>query len=431
MDITDMTVKAFTTDKPERAACAPAGPSRGLGRPLFRGASGAGLALASALLAALFLAGCPAPGKTGGREIAPVPPPEKGSPPVAGRPLSGVPAPWGDLAGSLSRLGLPEDRVRGFFRSEGLAFTPRPMETKLRELFGIFFRSDLTKQIQESLYQLGYDIRIDGRNGSGTRAAIQRYQKDHGLAADGRVTQALAKALDAAARSGKVRPLSEYRPPPAGKPDRTSTHTQFSSPSAVASLRAHYQADKAIFDRMERAYQVPGPLVASIMWIETGYGSYFGKAKAAVSLASMAASADYSLIAPRLSDIDRDSETRAYLSETAAKRGAWARDELAALLSFAWANGHDPMEFPGSIYGAVGYGQFMPSNISRYAVDGDGDQRIDLFEKTDAVFSIGNYLKEHGWSGDMSSEDKRRAVIRKYNNSGTYINTVLYVAGAL
>jgi membrane-bound lytic murein transglycosylase B len=346
---------------------------------------------------------------------------------VAGRELSGVPSPWGEIAGSLVSLGLPQDRVRAFFRSPGLSYNPSPMETKLRELFPIFFRSDLTKAIQERLWQLGYDLTVDGRNGPGTRRAIEAYQKDGGNAADGRVTQALADELERKLATGRVRPLSQYRPPAARPPDRSSTNRRFTDAAAISRLRAMYQADRPIFERMERAYHVPGQLVASIMWIETSYGGYFGSAKAAANLASMAASADYGLIAPHVADLGRDREARAFLAETAAKRGAWARDELAALLRYAWANGLDPMEFPGSIYGAVGYGQFMPSNIAKFAVDGDGDQKIDLFQKADAVFSIGNFLREHGWSGDMSSEDKRRGVIRKYNNSGVYVNTVLYV----
>ena len=69
----------------------------------------------------------------------------------------------------------------------------------------------------------------------------------------------------------------------------------------------------------------------------------------------------------------------------------------------------------------------MPSNVLKYGVDGNGDGRVDLFEKADAIFSIGNYLKAHGWGGSMG-EEARRAVIMKYNKSGVYVNTVLYVA---
>ena len=312
-----------------------------------------------------------------------------------------------------------------------MVFSPAPMETKLRELFPIFFRSDLTRAVQEKLYQLGYDITIDGRNGPGTRGAVKSFQSDRGLAQDGRINAALSARLDRELASGKVRDLSGYKPPPAGKPDRSSTHRQFTNAQAISQIRSRYQADRAIFDRAERAFQVPGPLIASIMWIETSYGGFFGTRLAAVSLASMAASQDYKIIGPYVADLEEDSEARAYLADTARKRGLWAQDELEALLAYAWTNGLDPLTFPGSIYGAIGYGQFMPSNISKYAVDGDGDQRIDLFNKTDAIFSIANYLKQNGWSGDMTQEEKRRAVIRRYNQSGIYVNTVLYVMDAI
>ncbi|MDR2349992.1 MAG: lytic murein transglycosylase, partial [Deltaproteobacteria bacterium] len=332
------------------------------------------------------------------------------------------------LAGELVRDGLPEGRVRRFFSSPGLEYNPLPMETKLRELFGIYFDSDLTREVQEKLFRLGREILIDGKNGPGTGRAILAFEKERNLPANGKVTRNLLAALDKALKTETSRPLSEYKPPVPAKPSRTATHGRFTNESAIKTISGLYLADKKIFDRMEAIHGVPGPVVASVMWIETGYGNYFGKNKAAVMLASMAASADYSLVAPRLRDLEENEGAGAYLSETALKRGAWARDELEALLVYAWENGLDPMDFPGSVYGAVGYGQFMPSNIKKHAVDGDGDRKIDLFDKTDAVHSIGNYLRNHGWRGDMSDEEKRREVIRRYNNSGVYVNTVLYVA---
>jgi membrane-bound lytic murein transglycosylase B len=305
------------------------------------------------------------------------------------------------------------------------------MESKLRELFGIFYRSDLTKAVQEKLYQLGYEVFIDGRLGPGTRRAVQSFQTDHGFSATGRVNDDLDKKLNLALVAGKVRNLSDYKPPAAATPSRSATHTQFTNQTALNNIRNHYLRDKAIFDRMEKVYNVPGPLVASIMWIETGYGNFFGKAKAAFSLASMAAAADYDLVAGEVADLDIDSDTRAFMVETAQKRGAWAADELKALLVYAWQNKIDPASFYGSIYGAIGYGQFMPSNIAKYAVDGNRDGRIDLFDKTDAIFSIGRYLRESGWKEPMTNEEARRKVIMLYNRSGVYVNTVLYVADSI
>jgi membrane-bound lytic murein transglycosylase B len=46
----------------------------------------------------------------------------------------------------------------------------------------------------------------------------------------------------------------------------------------------------------------------------------------------------------------------------------------------------------------MGGGQFMPSSYRRYAVDGDEDERSDLWASWPDVFaSIANYFREAGW----------------------------------
>jgi membrane-bound lytic murein transglycosylase B len=374
---------------------------------------------------ALFLAGCAYKAES---PVSEVPPDEETELPA--RPLSAIPAPWSALAGRLVARGLPEAKVREFFSSPELVFTQAPMEAKLRELYGIFYRSDLTKDVQEKLYQLGYDVLIDGRNGPGTKKAVKAFQKDRQQAQTGRVDEVLATVLGHLVKKARVRTLAEYKPPVASAPSRSATYPQFTKPSAIAQIKAHYENDKPLFDLMAKTYQVPGALAASIMWIETGYGNFFGKNKAAASLASMAAAEDYDLVAPYVEDLEADPESKAFLAENALKRGQWARVELESLLRYAWDNRLDPLSFPGSIYGAIGYGQFMPSNVAKYAVDGDGDRKIDLFAKPDAIFSIGKFLREHGWLA-AKNEEGRRQVIMRYNKSGTYVNTVLFVARTL
>jgi len=46
----------------------------------------------------------------------------------------------------------------------------------------------------------------------------------------------------------------------------------------------------------------------------------------------------------------------------------------------------------------LGLCQFMPSNIKRYAVDHDGNGVINLWIPADAIGSVANYFKKHGWS---------------------------------
>jgi membrane-bound lytic murein transglycosylase B len=52
----------------------------------------------------------------------------------------------------------------------------------------------------------------------------------------------------------------------------------------------------------------------------------------------------------------------------------------------------------GSFAGAFGVPQFMPGSVREYAIDYDGDGRIDLWQSgDDAVGSIANYLARHDW----------------------------------
>ena len=98
-----------------------------------------------------------------------------------------------------------------------------------------------------------------------------------------------------------------------------------------------------------------------------------------------------------------------------------------ALLSYCYANGIDPLEVKGSVYGAIGLCQFMPSNISLYAVDGNGDGIIDLFTVDDAVDSLSNYLRRNGWKSGLSLERQTR-VLRSYNAMDIYAHTILALA---
>jgi membrane-bound lytic murein transglycosylase B len=50
----------------------------------------------------------------------------------------------------------------------------------------------------------------------------------------------------------------------------------------------------------------------------------------------------------------------------------------------------------------MGMAQFMPSSWQKYAVDFDGDGRIDLFgSSADAIGSVANYLAAFGWTSGM------------------------------
>jgi len=77
---------------------------------------------------------------------------------------------------------------------------------------------------------------------------------------------------------------------------------------------------------------------------------------------------------------------------------------------------------------AVGPTQFIPSTWARYASDGNGDGESNPNNIFDAALGTGRYLCSGGL--DLSKPDQLRAAVFRYNNSETYVNTVLIWAEA-
>jgi membrane-bound lytic murein transglycosylase B len=58
-----------------------------------------------------------------------------------------------------------------------------------------------------------------------------------------------------------------------------------------------------------------------------------------------------------------------------------------------------PYRMKGSWAGAMGQVQFMPSSFQSFAVDFDGDGKVDIWDNLgDALFSAANYLSRSGWA---------------------------------
>ena len=223
---------------------------------------------------------------------------------------------------------------------------------------------------------------------------------------------------------------------PGKKPETPPVYKSMLKPESVAKTKAFQEQHAAVLARMEKRFGVPGEIVAALLMVETRLGAFLGKNSAFWSLACMAA-ADVPQrvegVIPTL-PLPMTPDKEEWLEKLLRERSVWAYKELLALIEFSKANGLDPLAMPGSVYGAIGLCQFMPSNLPKFAVDGNLDGVIDLFEPGDAIFSVGNYLKEHGWAGTELTEKTRpgqHAALKRYNKSNVYANTILALAEAL
>ena len=122
--------------------------------------------------------------------------------------------------------------------------------------------------------------------------------------------------------------------------------------------------------------------------------------------------------------------SRKKFEKKAAFRSKWAYQELKAFLTYTEREGIDPTTIPGSFAGAVGVAQFIPTNILAYGRDGDDDGMVDMLNHTDAMASVANFLKSHGW---RQGQDHKKAekIIHYYNHSTYYVNTILQIAKLL
>ena len=104
--------------------------------------------------------------------------------------------------------------------------------------------------------------------------------------------------------------------------------------------------------------------------------------------------------------------------------------EVKAMFEVARRARVDPLAMRGSPSGAFGFPQFLPSSYVKYAVDGNGDGRISLYDMADAIASAGNYFKQKGWRPGLPVEQQRK-VVWEYNRSTPYIDTILAIAGEI
>ncbi len=133
-----------------------------------------------------------------------------------------------------------------------------------------------------------------------------------------------------------------------------------------------WRENEATIRRASEQYGVPEEIIVSIIGVETIYGRITG---------------DYRVV-----------DALTVLGFDYPRRAAYFKSELEQFLLFARENSVDVFSVRGSFAGAIGLPQFMPGSIRRYAVDFDGDGRIDLrSSRADAIGSVARFLAAHGW----------------------------------
>lgn len=170
----------------------------------------------------------------------------------------------------------------------------------------------------------------------------------------------LSKSIvEAISRPAEAKPWYKYRPIFLTD-DRIKLGVKFLRENEKALLRA------------EQVYGVPAEIMVAIIGVETRYGKHAGKYRVIDSLSTLAFNYP--------------------------KRSQFFRGELKQFLLLAREQKLDPRSIMGSYAGAMGIPQFISSSYRNYAIDFDKDGVIDIWSNAvDAIGSVGNYFKQHGW----------------------------------
>jgi membrane-bound lytic murein transglycosylase B len=160
------------------------------------------------------------------------------------------------------------------------------------------------------------------------------------------------------------------------QPEFTRTFYQYFN-SAVSKNRVEmgqqkYQKHQKLLNQVSQKYGIPSHIITSFWGMETNYGRFTGNLPIIQSLVTLAYD-------PR--------------------RTTFFSKQLMAALNII-DQGHVQLsQMKGSWAGAMGQVQFMPTNYQQYAVDGDGDGKINLWDSLpDAFHSAGNFLQHLGWN---------------------------------
>ena len=227
---------------------------------------------------------------------------------------------------------------------------------------------------QHNVMQMGGDF----ANNPNAQQFIDKMVNKHGFDRQ-QLQESLsqAKRLDSVLRlMDNQAPTTSVKPPSGPNGAWLRYRKKFITPDNVQNGVVFWNQYEDALNRAWQVYGVPPEIIVGIIGVETRWGRVMGKTRILDALAT--------------------------LSFNYPRRAEYFSGELETFLLMARDEQDDPLNLKGSFAGAMGYGQFMPSSYKQYAVDFSGDGHINLWDPVDAIGSVANYFKAHGWvKGDQ------------------------------
>ncbi len=146
-----------------------------------------------------------------------------------------------------------------------------------------------------------------------------------------------------------------------------------------------------MFADIERRYGVPPGVILAIWGMETGFGAAMGNQNTLSAVATLAYDC---------------------------RRPEFFTEHLHGALTLV-SRGSLSSASVGAAHGEIGHTQFLPANVVKYGVDGNGDGKVDLRNRNDALYSTANFLRGHGWRAGAGYQANMGA-LRGWNAASVY-----------
>ncbi len=177
-----------------------------------------------------------------------------------------------------------------------------------------------------------------------------------------RILQAMSRPAE------KAKPWHEYR-------------KHFLTQERIKAGIEFWNVNAATLIEATEIYGVPAEIIVAIIGVETAYGQITGRNRVIDALATLAF----------------------HYPNKNEKRMSYFRAQLRHLFLMSREQNLDPLSLSGSYAGAMGIPQFMPESYRKFAVDFNNDGARNIWQdRIDAIGSVANYLKSHGWDRGKS-----------------------------
>jgi membrane-bound lytic murein transglycosylase B len=223
-------------------------------------------------------------------------------------------------------------------------------------------------------------------------------------------------------------------------------HSKHFTPRAVKNIRKFVKKYGKSLQNAESSFGVPKEVIASLLWVETRHGKSMGSFNMSGVYFSLLQGSHPEIARkvfnelPNRKPSSTSAASRMAFSEIQSKvtnrllqKSQWAVEQLRSIEALYKGSNTDSappqiIHFKSSFAGAFGCSQFIPSSFEKYARSVNYSKTPNLFDIRDCIYSVGNYLKQHGW--ETERPETHSDALFAYNRVRDYGDVILKLADA-